>query len=171
MNLLQLVTDQAMKRLPESVRATLFVRGFGLTQVPFIFLVAPKVLEMTEARCVVRLPLNWLTRNHLGSMYLGVLTMGADITGGLIALETVRKTHSKVGIVFKDMQAIFKRRPTSAVRFVCEDGLAIGAAVALAASTGVRQELPVHVSAQVRGDEVASFVMTLSLKQRSRELR
>ena len=158
--------DRLRLRVPKALSATFFVRKLGLTKVPLIFLAAPVVEEASDERCVVRIPLNYLTRNPLGSMYLGVLTIGADIAGGLLAVDAARAAKGDVSVVFKDLRAQFLKRPTSAVRFSCGDGVAIRAAVARCLETGERLNIPVHVSATVGPAEVAIFDLTLSIKRR-----
>jgi hypothetical protein len=164
--LAQQLIDRVEGFLSPALRATLFVRGFGLTKVPLLFLVAPVVEEASETRCIVRIPLNLLTKNHMRSMYIGVLAMGADVTGGLMAVDAVRQAKAKMTYIFKDMKVDFLKRPTGDVRFICEDGVAIRAAVARGLETGERQNVLVHVSARVKEEEVARFDMTLSLKRR-----
>jgi hypothetical protein len=162
----QQLIDKIGALLPPPLRATLFVRGFALAKVPFLFLAAPVVEEASEDRCVVRIPLNFLTKNHLRSMYLGVLTIGADVTGGLVALEAVHQAKAEMSVIFKDMKAEFLKRPTGAVRFICEDGAAIRTAVHRGLESGERQNMLVHVAARVGEEDVAQFDMTLSLKRR-----
>ncbi len=63
-----------MKRLfkiiPENVQATLLLRYFGFFKIPLLFFVKPSVVELSDKRVVVRIPLRRRTRNHLRSMYL-----------------------------------------------------------------------------------------------------
>ncbi|MBI5507184.1 MAG: DUF4442 domain-containing protein [Deltaproteobacteria bacterium] len=152
--------------IPAALKATLFVRGLGLAKVPLLFLCQPVVEEIGDERCVVRIPLNFVTKNHLRSMYIGVLAIGADVTGGIMAVEQVRRAGRPVDVLFKDLKAEFLKRPTAAVRFTCADGQAIRAAVAVGIETGKRQNVPLHVSATVGDQEVARFDMTLTLKRR-----
>jgi len=160
------VFARVQKLIPRSLQATLFVRGFGLAKVPLMFLVAPVVEELDDTRCVVRIPLNFLTKNHLHSMYLGVLAVGADVTGGLMATDALQGPGAKMNVLFKEMHAEFLRRPTAAVRFTCEDGAAIRAAIARGRESGERENVPVRVSATVGDEEVARFEMTLTAKRR-----
>src|SRR4051794_12547209 len=58
------------------VREKFYLRAFGFFKVPLIFYVAPSIVELSDRRCVIRVPLNRRTRNHLGSMYFGTLAVG-----------------------------------------------------------------------------------------------
>ena len=151
-------------------KATLGVRWWAFRHVFLISFVQPSVIELTENRCEIVIPLTWRTRNHLRSMYVGVLCIGADVAGGLIALHLMQTRKIRLSFVFKDMRAEFLKRAEGPVQFSCEDGEAIQQLVARADSSGVREEASVAVMARVpsmSGDEpVAKFAMTLSIKKR-----
>jgi acyl-coenzyme A thioesterase PaaI-like protein len=153
-----------------AVRETLLLRAYTALKIPLISHVRPAVEELTLERCVVRLPLSRRTKNHLGSMYFGALAIGADLAGGLIAMDWSRRRRLPVALVFRDLSADFVAPATADVRFVCEEGAAIRALVERAAASDERLDMPVHVTAQVgagpRAREVARFTMTLSLKRR-----
>lgn len=152
-------------------RATMFVRLWSLTNVWLIFLVRPSVVELSDARSVIRIPLNRLTRNHLKVMYIGALIVGADVAGGLMAMRMMRQRKSRIALLFKDFRAEFFKRADGDVWFRCEDGPLIASLVDRAIETGERQEGKVTVVATVpekSGDEpVARFELTLTLKRRS----
>jgi len=152
-------------------KQTLGMRAWAFKNVFLLFFVKPAIVELSDSRCVVKVPLNWRTRNHLRSMYFGALCIGADVAGGLIAFELMRKRKAGFSFVFKDMKAEFLKRPEGDVLFTNLDGAIVVDLVNRAIETGERQEATVHVVATVpskMGDEpVAKFAMTLSLKKRS----
>jgi uncharacterized protein DUF4442 len=150
---------------------TLAVRAWSLRNVFLLWFVKPSVVELTDQRCVIRIPLNWRTRrNDIHAMYLGVLCMGADVAAGLIAFDLVQKRKLQLSFVFKAMRAEFLKRAEGDVLFTNEDGHAIQDLVGRALQSGEREEAVIHVTATVPsklGDEaVAKFEMTLSLKRR-----
>jgi acyl-coenzyme A thioesterase PaaI-like protein len=149
---------------------TLAVRLWALRNVFLLFFVKPKVLEVSERRCVVRIPLNWRTKNHLRSMYVGVLCIGADVAGGLISFHLMRRKKANFAFVFKDLNCRFLKRAEGDVHFTNEDGPVIQDLVRRTLETGERQEAVVHVTATVPSklgtEPVAEFEMTLSLKKR-----
>ncbi|MCU1348807.1 MAG: hypothetical protein JWO56_1837 [Acidobacteria bacterium] len=152
------------------LKETLGVRAWALRNVFLLYFIQPSILEISERRCVVRIPLTWRTRNHLRSMYFGALCMGADVAGGLIAFHLMRTLKVSVSFVFKDVRGEFLKRPEADVHFTCEDGAVIQELMRKTIETGERQEAKVHVVATVPkklGDEpVANFELTLSLKKR-----
>ena len=152
-----------------SWKETAWVRTWSLLKIPVLWFVRPSVLELTSERVVVKIPFRRRTKNHLGSIYFGVLCIGADTAGGLIAMKRIQETGNKVSLIFKDFSAEFLKRAEGPVHFVCTEGPAIADLVDQAMESGERVSMPVHVTATVPSiddDPVAQFVLTLSLKRR-----
>jgi acyl-coenzyme A thioesterase PaaI-like protein len=151
------------------LKATALLRLFGL-RIPLLLFVGPRVLELDEAGCAIEIPLGIRTKNHLGSMYFGVLCVGADVAAGLNAAALTVREHRGVRISFKDLKADFLKRADGDVVFRSRDGARVRQAVEQAASTGERVTLPVDVVATVPekyGEEpVARFTLGLSMKRR-----
>jgi len=164
-----------LKVLPEDMRETAILRLFGFAKIPMLFLASPKVVELTNARAEVVIPLNRMTQNHLRSMYFGVLAIGADCAGGVIAMKLIEESGENVSLIFGEFHAKFLKRAEGDVHFVCEDGPAIAELVKKTLATGERENLPVKVVAKVpskNGDEpVAEFTLLLSLKKRDKKRR
>jgi hypothetical protein len=150
---------------------TAMVRAWALQNVFFLWLASPKIVELTDDRCSITIPLNWRTRRRdIGAMYLGTLCMGADVAAGLIAFKLVRERSLRVSFIFKDLRAEFLKRAEGPVVFTNVDGRVIQDLLGRTLETGERQEATVHVTATVPsklGDEpVAKFELTLSLKKK-----
>ncbi len=159
------------KPFSQAWKETILLRSFGFLKIPMLFFVFPRVIEVTDERCVVRVRLNRRTKNHLRSMYFGALAVGADCAGGLIAMRQIRKQEIPVSLIFKDFRADFLKRPEGDVLFTCEEGLAIGELVQKILVSGKRENMPVSITATVPsrfGNEpVAKFILTLSLKRKA----
>jgi hypothetical protein len=150
---------------------TTMVRLWALQNVFFLWLASPKIVDLTDDRCVIRIPLNWRTRRRdIHAMYLGTLCMGADVAAGLIAFKLVREKKAKVSFVFKDIKGEFLKRAEGDVLFTNEDGPLIQDLVHRTTETGERVEGTVRVVATVPSklgaEPVARFELTLSLKRR-----
>jgi hypothetical protein len=76
-------------------------------------------------------------------MYIGVFTVGADLTGWLLTLSSIRKRKRKVVLIIKDFHADFFKRAEQDVFFICRDGTAIDHAVQQVVDTGERINLPI----------------------------
>ena len=147
---------------------TLFIRFFGLTKVPMILYCKPTVLHIDSDSVTVKIPLLRRTKNHVGSMYLGALSVGADITSAMLALDIIKNSKKKIIPIFKDFHADFLKRAEGDVHFKCNDGIKIKELISKVISTGNRHSMPINVTAYVpekNGDNpVATFILTLSLK-------
>ena len=152
-----------------NLNETAILRAYTFAKIPLLAWVKPTVVDLTEERCEISVPLSRRTRNHLWSMYFGVLCAGADLAGGYVAMREIQRSGRKVVFVFKDFQAQFLKRAEGDVHFICAQGRAMAALVQRAIDEpGTRIEDSVTVVATVPsklGDEpVARFTLTISLK-------
>lgn len=141
---------------------------FGLFKIRLIFFVSPKIVVFNEEEIVIRIRLNWRTKNHLNSMYLGVLAIGADLASGFHAFYFSQQSGQKISLAFKGMKSEFLSRPEGDVFFVAKVGGEVKQMVAESASTSERITRDLLVSAVTNYPsnpiEVAQFKMGLSIK-------
>ena len=154
-------------------KAQRMLRLFGIFKIPLIGSVRPRLLEFTHEKIVVRIRLRRKTRNHLGSMYFGALSIGADIAGGFQAFQIADELKRKLSIVFKDFKAEFIQRPESDVYFISEAGDQIRAMVDESIKTGERVTKGIRINA-VTGypsnpEVVAEFTLGLSIKDKTKK--
>ena len=161
-----------MKFISKELKATWFIRSFGLSKVPLIFYCRPSIVKLTEKITVIKIPFKRRNKNHLKSMYFGALSVGADVAGGVLAMHLIQKSGHNISLIFKDFKADFLKRPEADTYFACSDGLAVISLINEAVNTGERVNMPLKITATVpelSGDEpVAEFVLTLSLKDKSK---
>ncbi|MFC1527762.1 PaaI family thioesterase [Candidatus Neomarinimicrobiota bacterium] len=161
-----------MKFISKELKATWFIRSFGLSKVPLIFYCRPTVVKLTEETTVIKIPFKRRNKNHLKSMYFGALAVGADVSGGVLAMHLISKSGRNISLVFKDFKADFLKRPEGDTHFTCNDGLAVRILIDKAIKTGERVDMPLKITAtvpEISGNEpVAEFILTLSLKDKSK---
>jgi len=159
-----------MKFISKNIKATWFIRYFGLSKIPLIFYCRPSVIELNDNTTIIKIPFKRRNKNHLKSMYFGALSIGADVAGGVLAMDLIRKSRHNISLVFKDFKAEFLKRPEGDTYFTCNDGQAVKKLIDSAISTGERVNMPLKITATVpelSGDEpVAEFILTLSLKDK-----
>tara|TARA_B100002052_G_C15579338_1_gene461548 strand:- start:67 stop:546 length:480 start_codon:yes stop_codon:yes gene_type:complete len=157
-----------MNFISKEFKTTLFLKFFGFLKVPMIFYCNPKVLKISEESVEIKISLKRKTKNHVGSMYFGALSVGADVTGGAIALGLIKKSKYKINLLFKDFKADFLKRAEGDVHFVCNDGLLISDMIKETEISKKRVNKPINIIAYVpkklNNEPVAKFVLTLSLK-------
>jgi len=150
-------------------KANLYLKVFGLTKIPLLFFCRPKIISIGEKSVEIKVPLNRRTKNHLNSMYFGALSVGADITGGFLAMMCIRNSNKNISLIFKDFKADFLKRAEGDVHFKCNQGEDISALVDKTIESGERENMIVHIDASVPSisdDVVARFELTLSLKDK-----
>lgn len=156
--------------LTSTSKANLYLNLFGFFKVPFIWLARPKILQLDAEKVIVKIPLKRRTKNHLNSMYFGVLAVGADVAGGFMAMSKAQESGKQVSLAFKGVEGQFLKRPEADVHFICEDGKLIDDMLEKTFATGERVNQAVTITAicpSLHGDEpMAEFKLTLSLKRK-----
>ncbi|CAM4053769.1 DUF4442 domain-containing protein [Vibrio neonatus] len=149
-------------------KANLYLAYFGFFKVPLLWLSRPKIITMNEEMVEIKIPLKRRTKNHLNSMYLGALVVGADVAGGFLAAMKAKDQGRKISLAFKGLNAEFFMRPESDVHFICHDGPLIDQMLAETIATGKRVNKDMRVIAlcpTLHGDKpMAQFDIMLSLK-------
>lgn len=144
---------------------------FSLKHIPLLFFCGPKIIVCNEKTLQVKIKLNWLTKNHLNSMYFGTLSIGADISAGFGAFYLINQKKYKINIIFKDFSASFLKRAHENVVFVCNQLKDIENLIEKANKSAERQHLPVKITAyeqsEINHNPVATFSLTLSVKKKN----
>lgn len=159
-----------LDQVKETLKNTAYVRLFGLLKVPLIWYIKPVVLTLDDEKTVIKVPFKRTNKNHLGSLYFGVLCTAADIAGGLTAMKHIEDSGHKVSLSFQDFKADFHKRAIGDTLFTNTQGKEIKEFVAQVIESGERMSMPVHIAATTEqfGDEpVATMTLTLSLKKKS----
>tara|TARA_R110000868_G_scaffold118569_1_gene314413 strand:- start:1687 stop:2163 length:477 start_codon:yes stop_codon:yes gene_type:complete len=156
--------------IPSPLKDTMYLRLFGFLKIPMLFFLRPSVVKIGKDICQVKIPLGRRQKNHLGSMYFGVMAAGADCAGGLVAMQAIRDSGRKVSLSFKDFHADFLKRAEGDTIFTNNQGQEVRAFVQQVIESGERENFPVKITATCPtklGDEpVAEFTLTLSLKRK-----
>jgi len=156
--------------ISRALKTNRLIRLFGVTKVPMIWYCRPKVIEHNDEKIEIQIPLKRRTKNHLGSMYFGVLAVGADITGGFLAMDPIQDSGRNIALIFKDFKADFLKRPEGDVHFICKDGLAIKELVDKVTHSTERHNYKLNIEAivpSISTEVVAKFELTLSLKDKT----
>jgi len=157
-----------LRFLSQKFKTNLFIRYFGFFKVPLIFYCRPKIVNISEKSVILKIPLLRRNKNHVGSMYIGALAVGADLTSAILALNLVNKSKIKIIPIFKDLHANFLKRAEGDVHFVCNEGKIIQSMIEEVIDKKTRINKSINVVAYVPdklGDEpIAEFSLTLSIK-------
>ena len=141
----------------------------GMFKIRMIGYTLPKVIEFNEHRFILKIPLNRRTRNHFNTMYLGALTIGADLAAGLPIAYIARSQNIKLSLAFKSMNSEYLRRPDSHVFFKVENINQFIEMIRESSEEGKRitKDIPVDAFINLGSEKeelVAQFVLGLSIK-------
>lgn len=156
--------------LPPNTKETVILRGFTLMRIPLVAFLGPRVNRSDDEAVEITIPLDYRSKNHLGSMYFGALATGADLALGFTAFREIQKRELPIQLVFKSLHADFLKRAEADVRFSFKQVGELRAMIEECLQSGERVTRDFDVVATtpfISGDEpVAQFRLGLSLKKR-----
>ena len=153
----------------ENLKLTALINGLSLLKIPLLAFCSPRVLAATDRQSIVRIALDWRTKNHVGVMYFGALAMGAELSVALKAITEIQKSGKNIEFIFKDFKCDFLKRADEDVHFICDQADQVADLIHRASETTERLEGTYHGHAIVpkHGPEpVMAYQITLSVKQR-----
>ncbi len=157
--------------IPEGLKDQFFVNAWSFFNVPMLFWLRPKIVEMSKNKTIISIQLNRRSKNHLGSMYFGALAAGADCAGGMMAMKLIKESGHEVSLAFKDFKADFLKRAEGDTHFVCEEAKEIREMIeeVLNSPKRINRMVKVYALCPTKSgtDPVATFELTLSLKKKS----
>lgn len=161
----------------EKFKFNIFLTLFAWFKIPLIGFCRPCLIERTDQKVVLKVPLGYKTRNHLKSMYFGALAIGSELCIAMLAVQKI-KEHMNAGgdridFLFKDYKAQFLKRAEGDVHFICEEVPTVIAQIEEAKKSEERINRTMKAYAVVPSidpyDRVAEFELTLSVKRRVRK--
>lgn len=159
-----------MTRL-QNLKETLFLWTYSWIQIPLIGFCAPKVIETTNQRTVLKIKLGYKTKNHLGAMYFGALAIGSELCIAMLAVKKIKESGERIDFLFKDYKADFLKRAEGDVLFICEEAQTVVDQIAEAQTSSERINRTMTAYAIVPAisetEKIATFSLTLSVKKRS----
>lgn len=142
----------------------------GTFKIRLLGFISPKIISFSKESMIVRVRLNRRTKNHLNSMYLGALVMGAELAAGLPYAYFATINKLKFSLVFASMESQYLKRPDSDVYFEVKDLSIFENLLNTSISDPNRHSLDVFVDAYTfyneenKKERVATFKLELSVK-------
>ncbi len=154
----------------KNFKENLFLTLYAWSKIPLIGFVGPKVLEANNQRTVLKVPLNFRTKNHLGVMYFGALAVGSELSIAMLAVKLIQESGEKIDFLFKDYKANFLKRAEGDVHFICDEAHVVAEQINEAKTSEERINRTMKAYAIVpsvsQTERVAEFELTLSVKRR-----
>ena len=119
---------------------------------------------------MLKVPLNFRTKNHLGAMYFGALAIGAELCIAMLAVKKIQESGLRIDFLFKDFKAEFLKRAEGDVHFICEEAAVVVDQIEESKTSFERINRTMTAYAVVPSinpdEKVATFTLTLSVKRR-----
>ncbi len=144
------------------------VKALSFFRVPLLFSTSPRVVEFSDKVTTAYLPLSRKNKNHVGSMYFGALSMGAELSIALMAIKGTNESKHKVTFIFKDFSAQFLKRADKGVYFTCEEADVAMEIIRETEKSGERVEKTMKGYAytdQKTKEPILTYTLTLSVKR------
>lgn len=157
----------------ENFKNNLLLSAYSWVKIPLIGFCLPRVLESTDQRTVLKIPLGFRTKNHLGAMYFGALAIGSELSIALTAVKKIQESGLRIDFLFKDYKAEFLKRAEGDVHFICEEAQRVVEQIQEAKNSTERINRTMTAYAIVpsvsKTEKVATFELTLSVKNRQKK--
>jgi hypothetical protein len=159
-----------VKLLPESMRLKAFFY-IGISTMPMMRYVRPKLIEYTTERVVVRIDVSRRSKNGFNSLFLGAFAAGGDCVAGAFPMKFMYDTgHRTIPLVKSASSEYYKRVSTYAL-FTCTQGKELYEVCNEVVASGERRDITVHVivtaPAEFGDEPVARISQLMSIKNLS----
>jgi len=148
----------------ELMRHPIKFRMFLLSKLPAAYFAGLRIEKADATTCVVSVPFKWFTQNPFGSIYFACLSMAAEMSTGALAMAAIYKRPQKVSMLVVRSEAQFLKKAKGKIKFICNDGATIAAAVEEAIQNGTSTVSILSEGMNAEGEKVASFSFTWSFK-------
>jgi len=151
-------------------KAQRFLWLFGLFKIPMIGFVSPKLILMDNEKIIIKIPYKRRTKNHLKSIYIGALVIGADLAAGFHAFMIGREMKKNISLAFKGIKGEFISRPMSEVFFICNEGNTVKNMIeeSIASGDRITKDISIEVFTNYpdQPELIANFTLGLSIRNK-----
>ncbi len=115
------------------------MNSFLMFKLPSAWLCGVRVKEIENPRCVTGVKHRWINQNPFNSLYFAVQAMAAELSTGALVMDSIQKSEKKISMLVARNNSRFMKKATGKIRFICEDGEKISAAIEQTLETGEGQ--------------------------------
>ncbi|WP_366187129.1 DUF4442 domain-containing protein [Flavobacterium ovatum] len=138
---------------------------FLFFKLPSAYISGVRAKEIDLLHCVVTVKHRWINQNPFKSMYFAVQAMAAELTTGALVMNHIHKSGKKISMLVSQNKAVFTKKATGRITFVCQDGYKIEEALKQAVSTGEGQSFWMKsIGTNEYGDQVSEMEFEWSIK-------
>ena len=158
-----------MNKFQRQVNNPFLFRLFLLKSLPMAFLAGVRVKKLNDEEAVSTVKYGWRTQNPFRSMYFACQAMAAELTTGLLVMNSIYGPGPRVSMLIIKNVASYYKKAVGKITFTCSSGSHVREMIAYAKQSGEPVQIDLlAVGKDEQGDIVSEFIFTWSLKARSK---
>ncbi len=139
------------------------INWFTLYKLPAAYFTGVRVREVNDISCTVSVRLKWVNKNPFRSMFWAVQGMAAELSTGVLLMQTLSQKNIKASMLVIETKATFSKKAIGKIVFDCTQGAEV--ANTLAEATQEPKQIWLHAKGiDAAGDEVSAFSFLWSIK-------
>ena len=132
-----------------------------------VFYCRPKFHLISDEKTVLKIQLKRKTKNHLNSMYVGAMVVGAELAALFPVFDTGIRMGKNIPPVVKNITAEYYMRAMGDTYFTCEQNVKALLKEAIVSGERINKEVTINATCpSISEDIVAKFVLTRSVKEK-----
>lgn len=136
-----------------------------ITQLPIAWLAGLKLFSYTEEICSISVKLGFLNKNPFQSMFWAVQGMAAELSTGLLCIDTIKKSRQNISMLVVEQKGLFFKKAKGKIIFSCNQGNAIKDTIQKTIATKESQTIMLtSIGTDEGGDKVSAFEFVWSFK-------
>lgn len=138
-----------------------------MLKLPSAYIAGVRVKSFTETEAVATVKHRWINQNPFNSLYWAVQGMASELTTGILVMYQIEKSGKKISLLVTKQTGIFTKKAKGRIKFLCNEGGKIAAAIDKTIATGEGVTLSLTATGiDEAGDTVSEFTYEWSLKVR-----
>ena len=109
---------------------------FLMLKLPSAWISGVRVKMINKAECEVGVKHRWINQNPFNSIYFAIQAMAAEMSTGAMVMLHIKDSGEKISMLVAQNKAVFTKKATGKIKFICRDGNLIESAIARTIATG-----------------------------------
>ncbi|MCG9793073.1 DUF4442 domain-containing protein [Flavobacterium algicola] len=145
------------------------LNSFLLFKLPSAYISGVRVREIDLLKCKVTVKHRWINQNPFKSMYFATQAMAAELTTGALVMNHIQGGGKKISMLVAQNKAVFTKKATGLITFVCQDGHKIEKALKDTITTGEGQSFWMKsIGVDEKGVQVSEMEFEWSIKLKAK---
>jgi len=112
---------------------------FTMMKLPSAWIMGVRLKKIDEQSATVSVKHRWINQNPFKSIFWAAQGMAAEFATGTLVISYIRHSGKKISMLVATNNAVFTKKATGRIHFVCNDGHKIKEAIHKAIETGEGQ--------------------------------